>query len=75
MQKLVNRMSHMERKRDIQFLIRDTILVSYPKSGRTWLRMMLTKLLVDMGYSNKKRCMVRRIYIDKVREVACNDLE
>lgn len=53
MQKLVNRMSHMERKRAIQFLIRDTVLVSYPKSGRTWLRMMLTKLLVDMGYSNK----------------------
>jgi len=53
MDKLAERVSYLERKRDIQFLIKDTVLVSYPKSGRTWVRMMLTKLLVDMGISNK----------------------
>ncbi len=54
MDKLIKRVSYLEKKRNVQFLIKDTILVSYPKSGRTWVRMMLTKLLVDMGISNKE---------------------
>jgi len=43
----------LEQKYNIKFLFDDTILVSYPKSGRTWVRMILAKILVDGGYDYK----------------------
>lgn len=34
-----------EKKWNIQFMTKDTVLISYPKSGRTWLRMILATIL------------------------------
>lgn len=43
---------------NINFICKDTILVSYPKSGRTWLRMMLAKILKDTGVDTDKNEMI-----------------
>ena len=43
---------------DINLVCKDTILVSYPKSGRTWLRMMLAKILKDTGIDTDKNEMI-----------------
>ena len=52
--KLNNAFLKLQEKRNIQFITKDVVLISYPKSGRTWIRMMLTKLLLEMGHSNDK---------------------
>ena len=41
--KLMTKFQQIEHRRKIQFIVKDTVLVSYPKSGRTWLRMMMAK--------------------------------
>ena len=41
----------LEEKYDIKYYAKDAALISYPKSGRTWLRMILAKILVNMGES------------------------
>ena len=54
----------------VSFICKDTILVSYPKSGRTWLRMMLAKILKDTGIDTDKNEMilcVHKNYNDLVR--------
>lgn len=43
---------------NINFICKDTILVSYPKSGRTWLRMMLAKVLKDAGIDTDRSEMI-----------------
>lgn len=43
---------------DINFVCKNAILVSYPKSGRTWLRMMLAKILKDTGIDTDKNEMI-----------------
>jgi len=42
----------------INLVCKDVILVSYPKSGRTWLRMMLAKILKDTGVDTDKNEMI-----------------
>ncbi len=44
----------LEERYNIKYFVDDAVIVSYPKSGRTWLRMILAKLLVNMGYSHKE---------------------
>ena len=54
----------------VSFVCEDTILVSYPKSGRTWLRMMLAKILKDTGMDTNKNEMilcVHKNYDDLIR--------
>ena len=41
----------LEEKYNIKHYVKNAVLVSYPKSGRTWLRMILARLLVNMGES------------------------
>ena len=56
---------------NINFICKDTILVSYPKSGRTWLRMMLAKILKDTGVDIDKNEMIlctHKNYNDVVRD-------
>jgi len=56
---------------DINLVCKDTILVSYPKSGRTWLRMMLAKILKDTGVDTDKNEMIlctHKNYNDVVRD-------
>ena len=48
--KLMTKFQQIEHRRKIQFIVKDTVLVSYPKSGRTWLRMMMAKVLKEMGH-------------------------
>ena len=48
--KLMTKFQQIEQRRKIQFILKDTVLVSYPKSGRTWLRMMMAKVLKEMGH-------------------------
>jgi hypothetical protein len=48
--KLMKKFQQIEQRRKIQFIVKDTVLVSYPKSGRTWLRMMMAKVLKEMGH-------------------------
>ena len=48
--KLMTKFQQIEQRRKIQFILKDTVLVSYPKSGRTWLRMMMAKLLKEMEH-------------------------
>lgn len=48
--KLMKKFQQIEYRRKIQFIVKDTVLVSYPKSGRTWLRMMMAKVLKEMGH-------------------------
>lgn len=40
----------LEEKTNIRFICKDTALISYPKSGRTWLRLQLAKLNRDRGF-------------------------
>jgi len=44
-----------EQRYKLRYLCRDSLVISYPKCGRTWVRMILAKLLVNMGYSNQDR--------------------
>ena len=44
----------LEKKYNINYVMKDTILVSYPKSGRTWLRMILAKILDESGIDVSK---------------------
>jgi len=44
----------LERRRGVEFLVPDGLLVSYPKSGRTWLRMILAKLIAIRGFDHEK---------------------
>ena len=48
--KLMTKFQQIEQRRKIQFILKDTVLVSYPKSGRTWLRMMMAKVLKEMEH-------------------------
>ena len=43
-----------EKKYSLTYLIRDTIFISYPKSGRTWLRMTIAKALELADYKPKE---------------------
>lgn len=43
-----------EKKYSLTYLVRDTVVVSYPKSGRTWLRMTIAKALELLDYKPKK---------------------
>ena len=49
---------NLEKKYNIAYYCNDVLLVSYPKSGRTWLRMMLAKILKDMGESTDRVEMI-----------------
>lgn len=49
---------NLEERYSIKYLTKDTVIVSYPKSGRTWLRMILAKLLVNIGYDHSEYEMV-----------------
>ena len=40
------------------------MLISFPKSGRTWVRMMLAKMLNDMGYDVKHHEMMMSVHYD-----------
>ena len=44
----------LEKRYNIKYFVDDAVIISYPKSGRTWLRMILAKLLVNMGYDHKE---------------------
>ena len=37
-----------ENKYGVKYHLNDSMLISFPKSGRTWVRMMLAKMLNDM---------------------------
>ena len=41
--------------RVIDYVLQDSVLVSYPKSGRTWLRMIMAKLLDIKGFDIFKK--------------------
>lgn len=60
--KLMKEVQRLEIKRGIEFLTKDTILISYPKCGRTWVRMMLAKLLIEMDYSNEEYEMLPALH-------------
>ena len=49
-----NTFRDLEKRYDIKYLIKDTVVVSYPKSGRTWLRMILARLLTNMGHDHSE---------------------
>jgi len=42
---MINPFKELEEKYGIEYIIKDAVLASFPKSGRTWLRMILAKLL------------------------------
>jgi len=44
----------LEKKYSIKYVIRDVALISYPKSGRTWLRMIMAKIIEQLGYDTDK---------------------
>jgi len=44
-----NMLEKFEKKWNIQFVAKNTVLISYPKSGRTWLRMILASVLYESG--------------------------
>ena len=39
-----------EKKYNIKYVVNSAAIVSYPKSGRTWLRMMMAKIIKEMKY-------------------------
>ena len=41
--------------RDIDYVLQNSVLVSYPKAGRTWLRMIMAKLLDIKGFDIFKK--------------------
>lgn len=49
---------HLEKKYSINYILKDTVLVSYPKSGRTWLRMIFAKIAHELGYDTNKNEML-----------------
>jgi len=49
---------HLEKKYNINYIIKDTALISYPKSGRTWLRMIFAKIANELGYDTDKNEML-----------------
>ena len=49
---------HLEKKYNIKYILKDTALVSYPKSGRTWLRMIFAKIANELGYDTNKNEML-----------------
>ena len=51
-----------EKKYNIKYLLQDAILISFPKCGRTWLRMILAKILKNLGYNNKTYEMIYSIH-------------
>lgn len=59
----------LEKRYNIKYFIKDTIVVSYPKSGRTWLRMLLAKLLVNMGHDHTKSEMLP-VFHKSYKEIA-----
>jgi len=46
-------LSQYEKRSKIKFLLQNSILASAPKSGRTWLRMIFAKILLENRYDTK----------------------
>ena len=53
-----------ENKYGVKYHLNDSMLISFPKSGRTWVRMMLAKMLNDMGYDVKHHEMMMSVHYD-----------
>jgi hypothetical protein len=53
-----------EQRYKLRYLCRDSLMLSYPKCGRTWVRMILAKLLVNMGYSNQDKEAILAMHQD-----------
>ena len=53
---------HLEKKYNINYILKDTVLVSYPKSGRTWLRMIFAKIANQLGYDTNKYEMLPALH-------------
>ena len=66
----------LEKKYNIKYFLKDTVLLSYPKSGRTWLRMILAKILDLKGYSTQEYEMIPAVHlpIDEIKKQFGTDI-
>lgn len=60
--KKLHSIEEYQNKYNIRYKNKKTVLISYPKSGRTWLRMILAKMLVNLGYNYSKYEMILTLH-------------
>ena len=59
----IDEFTALEKKYNIKYFLQDSILLSYPKSGRTWLRMILAKILDEKGYNTEEYEMLPAFHL------------
>ena len=65
----------LEKKYKLKYFIKDTVLVSYPKSGRTWLRMILARTLHLMNEDTNKVEFLQTHYMGHFLANYCDNLK
>ena len=68
--KTFNRFEKWEKKYGIEYFMNDYAIISYPKAGRTWLRMIMAKLLDGEGYDTSRYEMMPAFHFspDEMKE-------
>ena len=69
--------ANFEKKYNIKYVLQDSILISYPKSGRTWLRMIMAKLINIKGLDTSKKEFMPAVHYDveKLRSMFGTELK
>jgi len=68
---------NFESKYNIKYILKDSVLISYPKSGRTWLRMIMAKIAHLKGFDVTKEEFMPALHydVDKVKNIFGDDLK